>query len=69
MGANPKDKVTIKENDGSRRPDDLSRHEPAEKRSYYYDDAHGYEVFDPEAPDDDDDESEEEGTSLPSDRC
>ncbi len=67
MGANPKDKVAIDEND-VRRSGDLSPDESAEKRSYYYDDAHGYEVFDPEAPDEDD-ESEEDGISLPSDRC
>jgi hypothetical protein len=36
---------------------------PSENASYYYDDAHGYESFDPkdeEEEDDDDDEEEEE---------
>ncbi len=69
MGANPKANVTIDKSDGSRRPGDLSPDEPTEERSYYYDDAHGYEVFDPEAPDNDDDETEEGEPSLRSDRC
>lgn len=69
MGVNPKDKVTIKEDNGSPGPNDLSPDEPAEKRSYYYDDAHGYEVFDPEAPEDDEDELTNDESSLPSDRC
>ncbi len=35
---------------------------PCERRSYYYDDAHGYEDFDPEKEPDDDDELAEEAT-------
>lgn len=36
---------------------------PCDKRSYYYDDAHGYEDFDPEKEPEDDDELAEEATS------
>lgn len=31
------------------------------ERGYYYDDAHGYEEFDPESDEETDDESESEG--------
>ena len=40
-------------------PDDVAEPDSdkdLEERSYYYDDAHGYEDFDPEEPDEDESE-------------
>ena len=39
------------------KPDASTWEEDQKRREYYYDDAHGYEVFDPES--DDEDESED----------
>ncbi len=44
----------------SKEPEQDGSAENADKRSYYYDDAHGYEVYDPDA----DDEAEEDNGSL-----
>jgi hypothetical protein len=41
----------------------LAEKKPSEERSYYYDDAHGYEDFDPETEPEEDDECEDEATS------
>lgn len=34
------------------------KNDDVRERSYYYDDAHGYEDFDPTAPDDEDDDGD-----------
>ncbi len=68
MTVNPKGKKSVGDNDESLERRDSTDQVPATEGSYYYDDAHGYEVFDPEAPDSDE-EPEESEPSLPSDRC
>lgn len=40
------------------------KNDDVRERSYYYDDAHGYEDFDPTAPDDEDDESTSGGSAF-----
>jgi hypothetical protein len=47
------------------KPTDKEREtqENREPRSYYYDDAHGYQDFDPENEPEEDDEVEDEATS------
>jgi hypothetical protein len=42
---------------------ELAEKKPSEERSYYYDDAHGYEDFDPETEPEEDEECEDEATS------
>lgn len=58
MAEKPKQHKT-KELDLSDELDQDDRSDEAAERSYYYDDAHGYEEFDPEADDDGDDDAEE----------
>lgn len=50
------------ENDSQKkRPDKAeAENDEASKRSYYYDDAHGYEEYDPEKEPDDDELEDEE---------
>ena len=38
--------------------DESSWAKDQEERDYYYDDSHGYEIFDPEEADEDDDEDQ-----------
>lgn len=40
--------------------DETSWAEDQKENAYYYDDAHGYETFDPDADDDEDDEKIED---------
>lgn len=54
----PKEKPQAKpEYDEARDP--AGREDQAVKRSYYYDDAYGYEEYEPEKERDEDDESED----------
>jgi hypothetical protein len=61
MGVNPKRRDIKKENGESSPVGDLSKPHPPGKRSYYYDDAHGYEDFDPDFDEQDEDELDEIG--------
>jgi hypothetical protein len=50
--------------DDTTKPEPESRPAPARGR-YYYDDATGYETYDPGEPEGDDDETEETGLNPP----
>lgn len=39
-------------------PDKVEKGSPIDERSYYYDDAHGYEDFDPDEEDDTDNQED-----------
>ena len=56
MPETPK-KRPANEEKAEEKPDPATWEEDQKRREYYYDDAHGYEVFDPES--DDEDESED----------
>ncbi|HNQ15072.1 MAG TPA: hypothetical protein PKM58_05880 [Pyrinomonadaceae bacterium] len=43
-------------------PEKTKQNDSSEPGSYYYDDATGYEPFDPDAPDEDDEENCSDGT-------
>ena len=57
MPETPKNKPDVEQ-----KPDPSTWEEDQKRREYYYDDAHGYEVFDAENFDDDDSEDEERTT-------
>lgn len=61
----PKPKEPSEE--GCEKDEDLPLSEGQSERSYYYDDSHGYEDFDPENEEDDDDETGDDESSTSSD--
>jgi len=57
----------MQEDENERPDDDVESEECAEKeekRSYYYDDAHGYEEFDPANENEVDDDEEDQLTNV-----
>jgi hypothetical protein len=61
MGVNPKRRDKKREIGGRSQVGDQSQPHPPGKTSYYYDDAHGYEDFDPDFDEKDEDELDEIG--------
>jgi hypothetical protein len=58
MPEKPKDQTTVEENicdDVPETGDESSWSEDIDKHDYYYDDAHGYEVYDPDTEEGGDD--------------
>lgn len=59
----PESLISAKENkcesEITEKQKDATWEKDQKERSYYYDDAHGYEAFDPEGDDDEDDETDE----------